>query len=254
MFRFSDQSRCAYDVNPIVRANRCETPHKKKQVEKYGQETFVDCPGIFDYKNTGWIMTAWDEFRIYASDKSVMAYAGCEKRDANWQLPKPVSGYPPITGEPVLKGVMSQKITDGIPVGTNTGCPVKSLSAIHFGSPWAVETDEEISLLLLPPMYHSDIVNDFMIFPGIVDYSADFSTINFIAAPRRAGTYTIKAGTPLLHMIPIEKKHYKAEFGPMIAPKIKSMKATARQFYRRYLQKRHKYDLEFVDVPQRDID
>ena len=245
--RFSDMSRRVYQVNPVIRANKFEAAHKKTQIEKYGRETFVECPGIFDYKNTGWLIPAWDEFKVYSSENATMAYAGSKKRPAEWKFPYPIDGYPP---DDVKKHIamMDPAITDGIP----TQCPysdsVSSLKALHFGCPWSIDTDEEVSFLLMPPFYHSNIVDDFNIFPGIVDYNSSFSTINFIAAPRRIGTFTIKAGTPLLHVIPIEKKKYVAQYGPSKKSVMMGLKASASQFYRKYVMKRSRYDLELDDV------
>ena len=235
-------SRRVYSVNPVEKANRVEGAHKKTQIEKHGRETFVDCPGIFDYKNTGWVITAWDEIKVYCSAEATMAYVGGQKRPSPWHTPQPTKD--PMEGyELPKKGThMSPDITDGIPPGHQ--CPVKRLQPLHFAAPWCIETDEEISLLLLPPTYHSDIVNDFIVYPGIVDYTSKFSTLNVIMSPKREGTFVIKAGTPLLHVIPIEKKTYNATYGPAKKPIMGGIIASCNQFYRKYVMKRSKYNLE----------
>lgn len=241
MIRFSDMSKTVYSVHPIQKASRVDGAHKKEQLEKHNRETFVDCPGIFDFKNTGWIMTAWDEFKIYCSDNATMAYIGGQKRPGVGSIPQPIEGFK----LPEKATAMSPDITDGIPKAT--GCPVKRLQPLHFQAPWMVETDEEISLLLLPPTYHSDIVDNFIIYPGIVDYTDKFSTLNLIMSPKREGTFVIKAGTPILHIIPIEKKTYNAEFGPAKKSRMGGIMASCNQFYRKYVMKRSKYNLDFVD-------
>lgn len=236
--RFSDMTKRIYKLHPIQKAATTEGAHKKTQIEKHGKETFIDCPGIYDYKSQGWILTAWDEFKIYASENATMGYCGSEKRPSEMPLPQPL---------PHMGGGMSPEITDGIPVGTNTGCPVKRLQPLHFTSPWSVETSDEISLLLMPPTYHSNIVNDIMIYPGVVDYTNKFSTLNIILSPRKEGTFTIKAGTPLLHIIPMVKKTYTATYGPKETSDL-GVLATAKQFYRKYVMKRGRYNLEIDDA------
>lgn len=194
--KFSDMTGSVYNIHPIQRAAFLDGAHKKEQLERHGKETFVDCPGMFDYKNTGWILPAWDEFKIYSSEHATMAYTGNESRKSNLTMPS----------------AMSKDITDGIPK-SHSGCPVKRLQPLHFSSPWRIDTEKEISLLLLPPVYHSDIVNEMLIYPGIVDFNSRFGTINVIMSPKREGTFVIKAGTPLLHIIPIEKREYNAAYG-----------------------------------------
>jgi len=236
--KFLDVSNSLYEIHPIQRAAAVEGAHKKKQIEKHGKETFVDCPGIFDYKNTGWIIPAWDEFKIYCSDKATMAYAGggTKMRPSNGQLPCPVHDSNP--------NGMNADITDGIPPGDKNA--VKRLQPLHFTSPWVVIPEGDVSFLLLPPHYHSDIVDDFIIYPGIVDYNPRFGALNWIMSPRREGTYTIKAGTPLLHVIPIHKADYKIIMTPEKRQK-PGIIASANQFYRKYVMKRSKYTVELND-------
>jgi len=242
-FHFADMSRTLYDLHPIQKASRVDGVHKKHQIKKYGKETFADCPGILDYKNTGWILPAWDEIKVYCSDNATMAYQGgdSKSRQAIWNATNKVENFE-IRKE---CGNMVPSISDGVPPGTQ--CPVKQLQPLHVLTPWRVETSEDVSLLLLPPMYHSEIVNDFLIFPGIVDYTNRFDTLNLIMSPRRTGTYTIKAGTPLLHIIPIVKDNYNATYGPAKKNIMKGIIASCGHFYRKYVMKRSKYNLELEE-------
>jgi len=244
MIHFADMSRSLYTTHPIQKASRVDGYHKKTQLEKYGRETFVDCPGIFDYKNTGWIMPAWDEIKIYCSEKSTMVYMGSGadgKRSPVWN--KSIRGFQ-------LKNTgsnMSDQITDGIPIAS--GCPMnKPLQPIHLISPWRVETDEEFSLLCLPPYYHSDFVKNFEVFPGIVDFNTQFDTLNVIASPRTTGTFIIKAGTPLMQLIPIHKSVYNTTYGPAKKfGKMTEVVASCKNFYRKYVMRKSKYNLELVE-------
>ena len=241
--RFVDHSKSLYRVHPIQRAASVESAHKDFQVKQHGRETFVDCPGMFDYKNTGWILTAWDEFTVYASEHATMAYAGGDKRQPV-DLPTPIKTECPHMTNP---NNMSADISDGIPLGTDKG--VKRLQPLHFTSPWRVEPEDKdtsVSLLLMPPFYHSNIVDNFLIYPGIVDYTAKFNTINVIMSPRKEGTFVIKAGTPLLHIIPMAKANYNLKYGPQKREDVGTI-ATVKQFYRKYVMKRSKYMVEQYD-------
>ena len=240
--RFVDKSKSLYRIHPIQRAASVESAHKDFQVKQHGRETFVDCPGMFDYKNTGWILSAWDEFTVYASENATMAYAGGDKR-APTDLPTPVKTECPHITNP---NAMSADISDGVPKG-NDDDTVKRLQPLHFTSPWAVEPENDfVSLLLMPPVYHSNIVDNFLIYPGIVDYTQRFNTINVIMSPRKEGTFVIKAGTPLLHIIPMTKGNYNIKYGPAKREDLGAI-ATAKQFYRKYVMKRSKYRVEQYD-------
>ena len=242
--RFVDSTKSFYRIHPIQRAASVDPAHKDFQVKQHGRETFVDCPGMFDYKNTGWILTAWDEFTVYASKNATMAYAGNDNKRPGGSLPTPIKdGCPHMTAP----NLMSADITDGIPNGADNS--VNRLQPLHFTSPWAVEPenkDTTLSLLLMPPIYHSNIVDNFLIFPGIVDYTQKFGTINVIMSPRKEGTFVIKAGTPLLHIIPMKKANYNLKYGPQKRESLGAL-ATAKQFYRKYVMKRSKYTVEQYD-------
>ena len=87
-----------------------------------------------------------------------------------------------------------------------------------------------------------------LIYPGIVDFNSRFGTINVIMSPKREGTFVIKAGTPLLHIIPIEKREYNAAYGKTDNKQHLGVVASAKQFYRRYIMKRSKYNLTLIDI------
>lgn len=233
---FRDWTQEIYNVHPIRKASSVDGAHKQIQKEIHGREKFNDCPGILDYKNQGYIMTAWDDFKVYCSDNATMAYIGGDP------------GRPAKTGCPMpykdTAGPMNADITDGIP-----GHEVKRLQPLHFDSPWTVKADN-ISLLILPPVYHSNIVDDFIVYPGVVDYSYKFNTLNFIMSPRRTGTFIIKAGTPIAHIIPLQKQTIDAVYGPTNvnmssgAQKLRQGYATCKQYYRKYCMSKSKYNLQ----------
>jgi len=237
---FQDWTRSIYNVHPIQRASSVKPAYRERQIEKHGVEKFAECPGILDYKNQGWIMTAWDDFKIYSSDAATMAYIG----DASSKR-CPVGKVKPTHNN--IAGCMSQDITDGL-----ADKQVSRFQPLHLDSPWIAKA-KDLSLLILPPIYHSDITEDFMIWPGVVDYSDRFNTLNIIMSPKKEGTFTIKAGTPIAHIIPIEKRSYDAQYGPIdseVGEKnlnyVRQAYATCKQYYRKYCMKRTRFGLTKV--------
>lgn len=237
---FHDWTRSIYNVHPIQKASTTVPAYREKQIEKYGTEKFAQCPGILDYKNQGWIMTAWDEFKIYSSEAGTMAYIGevSAKRC-------PVGKVKPLYKQTV--GCMDQSLTDGV-----ADREVSKFQPLHFDTPWLAKA-KDLSLLVLPPVYHSDITNDFMVYPGIVDFSDKFNTLNIIMAPKKEGTFIIKPGTPIAHLIPINKRNYEAEYGPIDSeisqPNSNMLRqgyATCKQFYRKYCMKKTRFSLKKI--------
>ncbi|HAW03329.1 MAG TPA: hypothetical protein DCW83_01510 [Saprospirales bacterium] len=232
---FIDWTKQIYDVHPICKAAAVAGAYKEAQKEKHGYVTFHDCPGILDFKNNGYILKAWQDFEIYSSRESTMCYVSGRKgptRDSITKLPMP------------NPGAMSSDITDFIP-----GAEVDRLVPLHFESPWTVKAD--CSVLTLPPSYHSNIVDDFMIYPGVVDYCAGFTTMNVIMSPKKYGTFKIAAGTPLLHIVPFEKQTINAVFGPSSLDKkfgIENSRhfSSAKQWYRKYIMRKSKFNLTKV--------
>jgi hypothetical protein len=230
IIEFADTSRAIYKSYPIEKASRVDGIYRQKQKDKFGKDKFAECPGMVDYKNLGYIVRAWDEFKVYASKQNTMAYVAGHDHNKN----------SPVGGNPCPLGKMSEEIPYGI-----DNKEIDVMQPLHFTSPWKVHADN-ISLLILPATYHSNINDDFMVYPGIVDYSYNFSTLNIIMAPRKEGTFTIHAGTPLVQIIPMRKEIVNAAYGPAkYAENI--FVSSIKQWYRKYCMKRSRYNLIFED-------
>jgi hypothetical protein len=215
--KFVDASRKVYQMHPVMPARDVPTHFQKKQQDKYKKFPFVNCPGMIDLKNYGYIIPAWDDIHIMANKAGVSAVFG---------------GNHGATYDGVIKR-MSPDIADGIfqPVGID-------LQVLHINNPWNIMVkNKSISAALMPAFFHSPFLDDLYVYPGIVDYN-NFTTASFIFSPRRECKITIKAGTPLLQVLPFEVSTIKAGYGPADEYEkdlVSSTFSNAKHFYRKYV-------------------
>lgn len=231
VIKFRDDTRLVYTMHPIQRAIDAPLRCHEAQINNPKKEKFNQCPGMFEYKNMGYIIPAWDDIHIKASSNGVIPLLGGlnSKRGSYFKKPNKMS-------EELVKGIF--KPDDGL-----------REQPIHFGAPWSIHvTDSSICALLLPPFYHASWIDNLYMYPGIVNYGK-FTTINFICAPKKAGEFTIKAGEPLIQVIPtVKSNEVLAEYGPSSQEELDmshSIFSSVSQFYRKYISKPSKYKLEF---------
>jgi hypothetical protein len=215
---FVDTSRTAYLTHPVKRAIDVKPRTFEYQKNKYKKHILPHCPGMIQYAEMGYIIPAWVDIHIKANKAGVAHYIGSGERGAR--------GY--LNGR-----VMSADVVEGI-FEPEDGVP---LTPINFGAPWAIFGQGNITALLLPAVYHSDFLDDLMVLPGSVDYQK-FHTANFICLPKRECEVHIKAGDPLLHVIPFWNKEFNAGFGPGSQDQVdkwnNEIPGDDKQYYRRY--------------------
>jgi len=228
---FIDVSRRAYSYNPVMLAKDCPTHFLDDQKNKYGAAKFYSCPGMADYKNYGYIIPAWDDIHILANHSGVLATVG--GGSASRPTPFPQAGK------------MDTQIGDGI--FKPTGIPYEVL---HIGSPWRIILrDKTISAFVLPAFFHSNFLDDIYVYPGIVDYK-NFSSLNLICSPKRPCNITIRAGQPLLHVMPFVPGTITGGYGPATheqEDQAESFVSTAKQFYRKYIMQDKNTTLNKLD-------
>lgn len=193
---FIDSSKLVFASLPIKLAKDVPVNSKKMHDDNKEKFMFPICPGTFDYSRIGYVMPSWTDFHFKVNKAGTAAVIGGNRKQSPFR--------PPFPMEPsVVKGLF--KLHDGI-----------DLRPFNLNSPWKVFSyDKDISALLLPAWYHSDpeFLDNFYIYPGVVDYNT-FHTMNVILAPKRKFEYTIKAGDPLLHIIPFYNKNIICGYGP----------------------------------------
>lgn len=193
---FVDSSKLVFASLPIQLAKDVPVNSKKLHDENKEKFLFPLCPGMFDYSRIGYIMPSWSDFHFKVNKAGCVGIVGGNKKQSPFKPPVPMDYA-------IVKGIFTPQ--DGI-----------SFKPFNLNSPWKVFSyDKDISALLLPAWYHSDpeLLENFYIYPGIVDYNT-FHTMNVILAPRKKFEYTIKAGEPLLHIIPFYNKSIKCGYGP----------------------------------------
>ena len=227
---FVDSSKLVFASIPIRLAK--DVPlNSKKSIEESGKQfKFPFCPGMFDYSRVGYIMSSWTDFHFKSNKAGCVSVVGGNKKQSVFKGPVPMDAS-------IVEGLFN--LQDKIP-----------LRPLNINSPWKVFChDPDISAFLLPAWYHSDpeFLDNFYIYPGIVDYNT-FHTANVILAPKRKFEYTIKAGDPLLHIIPFYNKGIKCGYGP---PTVEQESLISydptwheKQFYRKNHMKKKSYKLE----------
>ena len=215
---FIDSSRKIYQHYPIMRAKDVKCNSFDSQKEKHGAYKFPLCPGLFDYSQLGYIVPAWVDIHIMANKAGTNAALGSQIRGDR--------GFSPPSN-------MSTDIVDGI-INLEDDIP---LGVIKFDCPWKIFGHGNISALLLPAVYHSTFLDDIHVWSGIVDYKK-FHVSNFIISAKRKCSVHIKAGEPLLHIIPLWNKDMLAGYGPGTDIQIDATKneipGETKQYYRKH--------------------
>jgi len=224
--KFVDSSRMAYQMHPVQPARDVPSHFQKKQIDSYGKFLFPHCPGMIDLRNYGYIIPAWDDINIMANKGGVSVVIGGSHGKCTYSEARR----------------MDASIADG--VFKPEGIP---LSVVHISNPWnLVVKNKNVSAANMPAFFHSPFLDDLYVYPGIVDYK-NFSTISFIFSPKRECKLTIKAGTPLMQILPFELADMHAGYGPADDYEndlIRSVFSNARHFYRKYIQEKKNTYLE----------
>lgn len=225
---FVDTLRLSYTKAPIRLAKDEPVFFADAQKEQFKKYSFPFCPGMDDLSKYGYILPAWHDFHLKSNKAGHLAFIGGNKRGHGFAEPVPME-------KEVVTGIF--ELQDGI-----------TLNPWKFDSPWGIFVNKEISCFLMPAFFHSTFLDDVYVYPGIVDYSKGFKTINFICALKRDAEVKIKCGEPLLHILPFHNKTIKAEFGPASPRQLDQFKSqihnSQKQFYRKNLMVKKRFDLK----------
>ena len=151
--------------------------------------TIKYCPGVIDFTNYGYIVPAWQDFQFWVNDDG----------QVEWIVPPRMRQISNI----FMHGAEQ---VDTCPILDNTASYILKLS-----SPWYISTPKGTSLVMCKPFYHYS--NDFDVCPGVLDSDIDRASnkmINaFIRFNVRNKIIHIKAGQPLLQLIPFKRTNWK---------------------------------------------
>jgi len=189
------------DIYPIVPAKKIEKSWWKLMKTHFetiiGSRTELKakgatlkyCPGIQDFTNYGYIVPAWQDFQFWVDNDG-----GVE-----WVVP------------PKMRQIYNVFAHGTEQVDT---CPVLGDTAqciLKLISPWFMSTPKGTSLVFCKPFYHYG--NDFDVCPGVLDSDIDRvanKLVNiFIRFNVKNKVIHIKAGQPLMQIIPFKRTNWK---------------------------------------------
>lgn len=215
---FVDISRKVYHQYPVQKAADVTPLARAKQTADGGKYMFPHCPGMIDYAKLGYIIPAWTDIRIMANKAGIVVDIGSPHRgDRGFRKAERM-------GSEIINGFFTPE--DGVP-----------LEAMKVESPWYLFANGNTSAILAPPLYHADWMKDLHTWVGCVDYE-HFPVTNFIFSPKRECIVHIKAGEPLLHVIPFNNMPISAGVGPGTQEQVDKAENTIpgddSQFYRKF--------------------
>lgn len=190
------------DVCPIVPANKALPNWIHAVKENYLKEKLnmsersghlYQCPGIFDLYNYGFIVSAWHDFTIKTE---------FNKDGFAWKIPN--QDLADLMGSTNIIGMHQLSISDMIPKK-----PSAIRNIVKLNTPWHVIAPKGVKFLVLPIAYPDSF--EFESHIGILDPGVS-SEINVqLNWNIRDGETLIKAGTPLMHLIPISEEKFEIE-------------------------------------------
>lgn len=212
-------------ATPIIPASKCKPKWMKEQRT---DKRFQSCPGMLDYSQSGYIITAHTSIRIKANSAGVVVITDVTKE----------------TGEMLTYRPFDYDIVAGI---ANISPNIKK-TAGKVPLPWAIKTKKGYSAYVLPAQMHSSFLDKLFVYPGVVDYDNGFFTVNFVFSPIVECEFTIDAGEPLLQIIPFKREpvHASCTRGSDLYRKeaLYALPPGIKQFYRRFISERKKFTME----------
>lgn len=161
--------------------------------------TTRNCPGIYDYMTSGYIVPAWCDIRLEWQQGKAEAF--------NLQTGHVLHYLQESYGQslPMMMTHEEPQAKDA-PFWDNS-CK----SILKFSSPWNLKTSEGVSCFFTHPYYHTS--TDYTIMPGILDTDVKHypnSIINiFIRLNKQGKPIFIERGTPLLQVVPFKRSDVK---------------------------------------------
>lgn len=175
-----------YNDAPYVNA-KTQLPQWFRRVHK-GEGSVRSCSGISDFLEFGITIPAWTTFKFVPN----VARGVWEIRADQFN--------PPI----------DYQMASGFHFEQTGSCPmtearkIEKMSYPKLITPWRIQTAPGWSSMFLPVLYEEQ--TEYSVLPSIVntDY---YQMANIVLNIKTDSEFTIKQGTPLAHVIPIERKN-----------------------------------------------
>lgn len=189
------------DVYPVYEAKKYETKwmnaarqdYKSAMTQQINPNHIMQCPGIFDLYNHGYIVPMWHDVMIKTEGPDV---------PFKWMAANVESLE--IDGVTSPVGKHEEQITKYLP---RRHYSIKGV--VKFNTPWRIIAPKGVKFLMLPLSYGDTSNFDAsigMLDPGIsneVNVQVNWNVLN--------GETMMKIGTPLCHLIPISEKQFDME-------------------------------------------
>jgi len=167
--------------------------YKKRKQQDGPFNHIMQCPGIFDLYNYGYIIPMWHECLIETNG---------DGHSYKWAIPSD-EGLE-IDG---IKG----------PLGSHEHDIVKTMSTPHyslegvikFNTPWRIIAPKDVKILMIPIAYPDSFEFESTI--GILDPGISNEINVQVRWNVKNGRHLIKAGTPLCHVIPVTDRKLELE-------------------------------------------
>jgi hypothetical protein len=149
------------------------------------------CAGINDYFNIGLTIPSWTNFDFRPGD-----HGSWETRGANFGFQigetdiSKIDSFPYVaTGECPITSVRNEKL--------------KEAQYPKLVNPWRIETAPGWSTLMLPVLWEPN--NNYDVLPAVI-HTDFYHTANIVLNIKGDSPFSIKWGTPLVQLIPFERK------------------------------------------------
>jgi hypothetical protein len=155
------------------------------------------CPGIVGLLTKGFVLKAWQDFSITTNADG----------SYRWNTALQINDYSDVNH--IIQDV---KVHDFDLLLKYLPLKKDSFNIIlKLHTPWFVYGPKNVKYLFLPISYSDS--DSFFVYPGILDTSITNEILINIHWNELDNTRVIKAGTPLMQIIPFEDKHYSLEVG-----------------------------------------
>ena len=175
-----------YNDAPFVNSKK-NLPQWFRSIHK-GDFSVRSCSGISDFLEFGFTIPAWTSFKFTPNINTKAWECTAGALNPNNQPFQMADGFPfHQTGQCPMTGVRK----------------LETMSYPKLITPWRMQTAPGWSCLILPILYEEN--PNYSVLPAIVntDY---YQIMNIVLNVKTDSEFSIKQGTPLAHVIPIQRK------------------------------------------------
>jgi len=187
----------ALEIHPIESAKAFRPEWFKKSTQEWAENfkkgsphiSIGRCPGVTKLYDTGWIVSTWQDIEIEILEDG--GYAWATKFD---ETPLRYDKCLPVNEHSPLSFKHSEFLSKKIPI-------------LKINTPWHVKIPKGYNMLQLPVPYQEH--DWFITAQGIFEKDFGNYELNISVLCNKIGKFTIKAGTPMAHLILVKDEKIK---------------------------------------------